>query len=244
MKRKGKYFRKTVFCGRVIRIAKYVSGRMGTKDQRRGREKPTAEKVRRWQDKRAVQNCFDLLHCNFHPGALWMTFTYPPGAKPSSEKVRDDIAAFRKRLRKFCRKAGRALKYILTVGRGKRGAVNFHMVRAEDGLSGGGEGVAGNGRHGSVPVSAGEYPASGRLGLLAKVGGVYREERTRDLPQRRSRLRAAVRGQHESGEAESENRNHPGVLLEGRPGGPEMVAGGQGADMERKRPVRLPLPEL
>lgn len=128
MKRKGKYFRKTVFCGRVIRIAKYVSGRMGTKDQRRGREKPTAEKVRRWQDKRAVQRCFDLLHCNFHPGDLWMTFTYPPGAKPSSEKVRDDIAAFRKRLRKFCRKAGRELKYILTVGRGKRGAVHFHMV--------------------------------------------------------------------------------------------------------------------
>ena len=128
MKRKGKYFQKTVFCGQVIRIAKYVSGRMGTKDQRRRREKPTAEKVKRWQDKRAVQHCFDLLHCNFHPGDLWMTFTYPPGAKPDSGRVREDIARFRKRLRNLCRKAGKELKYIFSVGRGKRGAVHFHMV--------------------------------------------------------------------------------------------------------------------
>lgn len=128
MKRKGKYLRKTVFCGNVIRVAKYISGRIGTKEQRRGREKPTAEKVKRWQDKRAEQNCFDLLHCNFRPGDLWMTFTYPPKARPTAETVREDIGHFRKRLRKLFRKAGKELKYILSVGRGKRGAVHFHMV--------------------------------------------------------------------------------------------------------------------
>ena len=41
--------------GKIVIVQKSISGRYGKRDQKRIREKPTEEKVRRWQDKRAEQ---------------------------------------------------------------------------------------------------------------------------------------------------------------------------------------------
>lgn len=125
---KGKYVRKTMYAGPIIRRYNYVSGRIGKRDRNRKREKPTAEKVLKWQDKRAEEMCMGLLWTNFRPGDLFMTLSYPPKTWKDSESVRRDIKKFIHRLRKLYKKLGKELKYILSVGRGKRGRIHFHII--------------------------------------------------------------------------------------------------------------------
>lgn len=128
MGNKGKYIRKTMYAGPLIRRYNYISGRIGKRDKNRKREKPTEEKVKKWQDKRAEEMCIGLLFSNFRPGDLFMTLSYPPKIWKTSEEVREDVNAFRKELRKLYKKSGRELKYILSVGRGKRGRIHFHII--------------------------------------------------------------------------------------------------------------------
>lgn len=118
--------------GRVIFSQKTISGRYGKKDQNRFRESPTPESVKKWQDKRASLMCFLLLEANFNPGDYFMRLSYPPKTKKASEEVREDIKNFKKRLRKLYKKAGRELKMILSVGRGKRGSIHLHIVANAD----------------------------------------------------------------------------------------------------------------
>lgn len=69
-----------------------------------------------------------LLYTNFHPGDLFMTLSYPPKTLKDSESVRKDVKKFIGKLRKLYKKLGKDLKYILSVGRGKRGRIHFHII--------------------------------------------------------------------------------------------------------------------
>lgn len=109
-------------------MTKYISGRIGSKDQRRIKEASTEERVRKWQDKRAEDTLWGFLEENFNPGDCFFTPTYPPRSRKTSAEVRADMNDFRKRLRKICQKAGIPFKYIMSVGRGKRGAIHSHWV--------------------------------------------------------------------------------------------------------------------
>ena len=60
-KRRPAYVKKTTIAGPTITIDKYISGRIGTKDQHRVRIHPTEEKVMRWQNKRAERKVYGLL---------------------------------------------------------------------------------------------------------------------------------------------------------------------------------------
>lgn len=131
-KARGRYVRKTIIvrngAGEFRRVTKYISGRIGTKDQRKGKVEATADRVKRWQDKRAEDICWGYLEENFQPGDCLFTPTYPPGTRKTSAEVRNDMAEFRKRLRKVYRKKGIPFKYIMSVGRGKRGAIHSHWI--------------------------------------------------------------------------------------------------------------------
>ena len=123
---RGRYVRKTIIvqnkAGEFRRVTKYISGRIGVRDQKRMKEAPTEERIKKWQDKRAEDTLWGYLEENFNPGDCFFTPTYPPKSRKTSEEVRRDMADFRKRLRKIYQKAGIPFKYLMSVGRGKRGA--------------------------------------------------------------------------------------------------------------------------
>lgn len=129
---RGRYVRKTIIvqnkAGEFRKVTKYISGRIGARDQKRMKEAPTEERIKKWQDKRAGDTLWGYLEENFNPGDCFFTPTYPPKSRKTSEEVRKDMADFRKRLRKIYQKAGIPFKYLMSVGRGKRGAIHSHWV--------------------------------------------------------------------------------------------------------------------
>lgn len=129
-KKKGKYVRKKIIVrgGSLVRVTKYISGRIGSRDQRRKKKEATTERVMRWQDKRAEDTVWGLLEENFLPGDIFATLTYPPKTRKKSEEYKADISEFRKRLRREYRKREIPMKYIITAGIGKRGAAHIHGV--------------------------------------------------------------------------------------------------------------------
>lgn len=130
-KGKGAYIRTewSIPSGEIVIVQKSISGRYGKRDGKRIREKPSEEKVRRWQDKRAEMQCLLLLEENFKPGDYWMRFSYPPRTfDKTSAEIRRDVTCFKRKLARLYKKAGKEFKSIYVLGRGKRGSVHFHAV--------------------------------------------------------------------------------------------------------------------
>lgn len=126
------YLEKLIDLGDVIEVQRYFNGRIGRKDTRRRAAalRGTPPEQVRWQSKEAIRKVWRLLRDerNFKPGDLWVTLTYKAGTRPDNETVRGDLRELIKRMRRSYRKAGTEFKYILSVGRGKRGAVHIHLV--------------------------------------------------------------------------------------------------------------------
>lgn len=126
------YLKSEVDAGDVVEVSKYTNGRFGIKEVREKApsRRATPDEQLKWQSKQAVKKVWRLLRnkMNFSPGDLWVTLTYPPKTKPTSEKVKGDINEFLKRLRRAYKKAGDMCKYIYSVGRGARGAIHLHFV--------------------------------------------------------------------------------------------------------------------
>jgi len=128
-KTKSKYVRMIIEAGCTIEIINHISGRLGSRGNGTGRrEKPSEDKVKKWQDKRAEDKCRWLLNTNFVPGDLWLKLGWPPRMRKNSEKIRADIREFLKQLRKAFKAAGRTMKYIFSVGRGECSGIHIHMV--------------------------------------------------------------------------------------------------------------------
>ena len=124
-----KYIKQKITAGNTVEVINYISGRIGAQgNNREKREKVTPEKIRRWQDKRAEDHCRWQLNTNFKPGDLWLRFGYPANTRKTAEEIKANITLFLKKLRKIYKKAGKVLKYIFSVGKGKRGGIHFHMV--------------------------------------------------------------------------------------------------------------------
>lgn len=126
------YVKKTMIAGPTITIDKYISGRIGTKDQHRVRIHPTEEKVMRWQNKRAERKVYGLLEENFNPDDLWCTFTYPAKTRKSAEEVRKDVDRFMRRVKRIYRKHEKEVKSIKTGSIGAKGGIHLHMVLNKD----------------------------------------------------------------------------------------------------------------
>lgn len=126
------YVKKTTIAGPTITIDKYISGRIGTKDQHRVRIHPTEEKVMRWQNKRAERKVYGLLEENFRPDDLWCTFTYAPKTRKTAEEVRRDVDRFMRRVKRIYKKHEKELKSIKTGSIGTKGGIHLHMVLNKD----------------------------------------------------------------------------------------------------------------
>ena len=122
------YLRKIIRHGNVIEDCKYTNGRFGLGKKNSQPTGETPPEQIRWQSKNDIRKVWRLLDNNFSPGDLWVMLSYPGKQKPTTEQVRENMAEFTKKLRRLYRKAGKAFKYIYSAGRGKRGAVHFHLV--------------------------------------------------------------------------------------------------------------------
>ena len=122
------YLRKIFKHGNVIEDCKYKNGRYGVKTKNSPPTGSTPAEQKAWQKKNDERKVWRLIDDNFYPGDLWTTLTYPANSRPPSETVRKNIQTFLKRLRRLYKKEGIPLKYIYSVGRGKRGAVHMHMI--------------------------------------------------------------------------------------------------------------------
>ncbi len=125
-----KYIKRIVKAGNTIEITKYaVSGSRKVSAGESDSDYGIAQKEWKW--KRAEDSCRWYLNENFHPGDLWMRFSYPRGTRKAPAEIKVDIEKFFKRLRRLYKKEGKVLKYIYTVGIGSRGGMHFHAVFSE-----------------------------------------------------------------------------------------------------------------
>ncbi|GMB01051.1 hypothetical protein [Pelosinus sp. IPA-1] len=122
------YWEKEVRAGNTIEKTKYKSGRKNLKIEIGPKVNETSDKQKRQNDKNAENKCRWDINANFKAGDWWICLRYPPKTKPSKEKVKADIDKFFRETRKVYRKAGKELKYIMSVGFGERGAVHFHLI--------------------------------------------------------------------------------------------------------------------
>lgn len=122
------YLKKEIRHGNVIEKIKYTNGRFGIKKKNGPAMGTTPPEQKEWQRRQDERKIWRLMNENFGPGDLWTTLTYPAKCRPPSEAVQKNIRNFLDRLRRLYKKMGKELKYIYSVGRGKRGAVHIHMV--------------------------------------------------------------------------------------------------------------------
>ena len=122
------YLEKEIRHGNVIEKIKYTNGRFGNKKKNGPPIGTTPPEQKEWQRRQDERKIWRLMNENFGPGDLWTTLTYPAKCRPPSEAVQKNIRNFLDRLRRLYKKQGKELKYIYSVGRGKRGAVHIHMV--------------------------------------------------------------------------------------------------------------------
>ena len=124
-----KYIKRIVKAGNTVEITKYAVS--GKRDLTGESDSDYGAAQKEWKWKRAEDSCRWYLNENFHPGDLWMRFSYPRGVRKPPAEIKADIEKFFKKLRRLYRKAGKILKYIYTVGIGSRGGIHFHAVFSE-----------------------------------------------------------------------------------------------------------------
>lgn len=125
------YLRKVIRHGIIIEDNKYTNGRYGRAKKNNPAQGETPPEQKKWQTKEAIRKVWRMIDDNFQPGDLWVMFSLPRNARPNSEQVREIMETFLKKIRKLYRKAGQELKYIFSAGRGKQGAIHFHMVMSK-----------------------------------------------------------------------------------------------------------------
>lgn len=125
---RNRYLEKIIQCGMVRETIKYFSGRYGARGNGGPKEKPSEDKIVRWQDKRAEDKCRWLINSNFKPGDVFFTGHWAPKVRKTANEVQADVAAFIVELRKAFKKEGKIFRYVFSVGIGERGGIHFHMV--------------------------------------------------------------------------------------------------------------------
>lgn len=123
------YVRKDADFGFFKETYKYTSNRIGRRQTAKAMYiGKTPLNQLRYQDKKAERMIRWKLVMNFTGDDIFVTLTYPPRTRKSSEEARHDIALFISRMRRIYKKKGLVFKYIYTSGRSKRGAIHFHIV--------------------------------------------------------------------------------------------------------------------
>ena len=123
------YMKETCVAGKTIEIRKYYNFHVPPPGEHRGaREKPTPERIKKANLRKAETDLRRLMNANFTDEDYSVTLTYRKGEEPSDiGALRDDAASFAKKLSRLYKKNGVLLKYIYCVGAGPHRR-HIHMV--------------------------------------------------------------------------------------------------------------------
>lgn len=118
------YFKRTWVAGETVEICKTYSAVKG--GGRKKRENTTSEAVAKYNLKMAHRKLTRLINANFKPGDLFLNPTYRDSM--TVEEAKKHIDKFLRDLRRYFKKQGRELKYILVTAYGERGRIHHHLV--------------------------------------------------------------------------------------------------------------------
>lgn len=114
------YMKETCVAGKTVEIRKYYNFHTPPPGEHRGiREKPTPERVKRANRRKAERDLRRLMNANFTDEDYSLTLTYRKGEEPESiPDLRKDAAAYARKLTRIYKNAGIPFKWIYTVGAG------------------------------------------------------------------------------------------------------------------------------
>lgn len=121
------YYKKTVECGNGYQfITKYTGGTRSGK--RAPKSKPTSEKKKLYNLRKAIERLYYTLLCNFNPGDYNLVLTYPAGSVMSEEEANDVMIAFLNLYRAYCKENGYRCDYVYNTEIGKKGKLHHHII--------------------------------------------------------------------------------------------------------------------
>lgn len=123
------YMRETCVAGKTIEIRKYYNFHVPPPGEHRGiRKKPTPERIKQANLRKAETDLRRLMNANFTDEDYSITLTYRKGEEPQSiADLRDDAAAFAKKLSRLYKKQGTPFKFIYCMGAGPHRR-HIHML--------------------------------------------------------------------------------------------------------------------
>lgn len=97
--------------------------------QRKNREKPTPEAVRKNNERIRKNRIRRLLIANFEENDYWITLTWKKERRVNTlAEAKKQVQQFLRKVRRFFEKVGESFKYIGVLERGVKGALHFHIV--------------------------------------------------------------------------------------------------------------------
>ena len=114
------YMKETCMAGRTIEVRKYYNFHTPPPGEHRGkRAKPTPERIKQANYRKAETDLRRLINANFTDEGYSVTLTYRKGEEPKDvDELRKDTALYLKKLTKASKKKGRILKYVYVLGAG------------------------------------------------------------------------------------------------------------------------------
>lgn len=119
---------KYVFDNSIEYEYKY-KGRYGAPGEKRGKKKkPTPEQIARQNQTNRENRLRRRIKHNFYPDDLWVTLKYPKGTRKPLGEVKKDFTRFIRRMRRWYKKRGAALKYVYRIEIGRQGGIHIHIL--------------------------------------------------------------------------------------------------------------------
>lgn len=120
------YFKTTVKAGATIEVTKSHTKRVGIKNRKK-KEKPTAEEMKKVNEKNAEKTLRLKINANFGVDDLFIGLTYGGGEGPTPEQAKKNVKKLIDSLRKGFKKIGEEFKYInVTEYKNKR--IHHHLI--------------------------------------------------------------------------------------------------------------------
>lgn len=114
----------------------HFNGRYGLRTEKRAKKtKPTAEAVKKYNQKIKANKVRRLIKANFKKWDYWITLKYPKGTRKEITEVKKDIRRLLDNLRRRYKKQDKELKFIYRIEIGAQGGIHCHMIlpRLQDG---------------------------------------------------------------------------------------------------------------
>ena len=120
-----------------IEIEEYVDGRFGAKGKKREeKKKVTPEQVKRQNQLNKAKNCRRRIKNNFEEDDYYWTLTFKKEQRPETlDEAKKIWTKLQRKLRDEYKRQKKKFKWIISIEKGKRGAIHFHLItnRIEDG---------------------------------------------------------------------------------------------------------------